>query len=40
MASNLHLRLTQTSGQENNVSAQLVTKLYNLWERYQNGLDS
>ena len=36
MASNLHLRLTQTSGQENNVPAQLVTKLYNIYKKVQN----
>ena len=37
---NIHIKLQQTVGQENNVPAQLVTKLYNLWGRYQNGLDS
>ena len=37
---NIHIKLQQTVGQENNVPAQLVTKLYNLWKRYQNGLDS
>jgi len=35
-----HIKLTQTVGQENNVPAQLITKLYTLYSNQLKGLDS
>ena len=40
MANNIHILLNQTVGQENNVPAKLITKLYTLYSNQLKGLDS